>query len=328
MIRSSGPSAAVRVSGTLWPVPEDHEPRHSAIYLGPQRDFWWSPDHLRLLAHRWRLSTVETMLDVGSGLGHWGASLLGLLAEAATLEGVDREPEWVAKANERAASAGLADRCRYRVGVADELPFADDSFDLVTCQTLLIHVADPSAVLREMVRVARPGALIVASEPNNRVHLVVDDTERAGTSIEHRLEEIRFYLTCERGKIALGEGDNSLGDLLPAHFRDAGLVDITAHLSDKASLMLPPYASEEQAALAEIYLQEAAEARWGWERQQAERYFIAGGGAAHAFQQEWEARVATATRAGQAVEQGRLTTSGGNVLYAVAGRKRDSGATA
>ncbi|MCA1698034.1 MAG: methyltransferase domain-containing protein [Actinobacteria bacterium] len=210
-------------------MPEDYEPRHSAIYFGPQREFWWNPDHLRLLAHRWQLSMVETMLDVGSGLGHWGTSLLGLLAEAATLEGVDREPEWVVKATERAASAGFADRCRYRIGVADELPFADDSFDLVTCQTLLIHVADPSAVLREMVRVARPGAWIIASEPNNRVHLVVDDTEKAGMSIEQRLDEIRFYLTCERGKIALGEGNNSVGDLLPAHFAEAGLVDITAY---------------------------------------------------------------------------------------------------
>jgi SAM-dependent methyltransferase len=302
-------------------MPPEHEERHSEIYFGPQRDFWWNRDHLRLLADRWGLREVRSMLDVGSGVGHWGMTLLGLLAEGATLQGVDREPEWVAEATARAASAGVGDRCRYRVGVATELPFDDGAFDLVTCQTLLIHVEDPLAVLREMARVTRPGGLIVASEPNNRVHLLVDDTERAGLAIEDRIDEIRFYLTCESGKVALGEGHNSIGDVLPAHFAAAGLTGITAHLSDKASLILPPYASEEQAALAGVYREEAAEGRWGWERDQARRYFLAGGGAEDAFDREWEARVASSARAGRAVEEERLATAGGGLLYVVAGRR-------
>ena len=38
---------------------------------------------------------------------------------------------------------------------------------MVTCQTLLIHVADADAALAEMIRVVRPGGLVVAAEPNN-----------------------------------------------------------------------------------------------------------------------------------------------------------------
>ena len=56
-------------------------------------------------------------------------------------------------------------RFRYRVADAKTLPFPDASFDLVTCQTLLIHLADPSAVIAEMARVARPGGLVLAAEP-------------------------------------------------------------------------------------------------------------------------------------------------------------------
>jgi SAM-dependent methyltransferase len=298
------------------------EERHSEIYFGPERDFWWNRDHLRLLGERFGLSSVRSVLDVGSGQGHWGTSLLGLLAEGATLEGVDQEPDWVAKATERAEEQGIADRCRYRVGEASALPFPDDSFDLVTCQTVLIHVEDPTAVLREMARVARPGGRVVVSEPNNRVHMVVCDTARAGAPIDERLAEIRFYLTCERGKIALGEGDNSVGDVLPVHFAEAGLADVEVYLSDKASLLLAPYSSEEEQALVKSYREEAAEGRWGWEREEAERYFVAGGGSAEDFETEWRARVAASVRAARAIEEGSFATAGGNVLYVIAGRKR------
>jgi len=52
----------------------------------------------------------------------------------ARVQGVDRDPLWVEKAAARATAQGLADRFSYRVSVAEELPFADASFDLVTCQ--------------------------------------------------------------------------------------------------------------------------------------------------------------------------------------------------
>ncbi len=57
----------------------------------------------------------------------------------------------VKEAAERAAAAGLGRRFSYRVGTAESLPFQAASFDVVTCQTLLIHVRDPGAVLAEMV---------------------------------------------------------------------------------------------------------------------------------------------------------------------------------
>jgi ubiquinone/menaquinone biosynthesis C-methylase UbiE len=53
----------------------------------------------------------------------------------------------------------LTGRCSYVEGVAEALPFGDQSFDLVSRQTLLIHRADPAAVMGEMRRVARPGGL-------------------------------------------------------------------------------------------------------------------------------------------------------------------------
>src|ERR1700674_3817231 len=140
---------------------------HSAEYFGDTRDYWWNPDFLELIGKRLSLDRVRDVLDVGCGVGHWGQLLANVLPGSARVQGVDRDPLWVEKAAARATAYGLADRFSYQVSVAEKLPFADASFDLVTCQTVLIHTPDPGAAIDEMVRVARPGGLILAAEPNN-----------------------------------------------------------------------------------------------------------------------------------------------------------------
>ena len=130
---------------------------HSEKYFGKPRNFWWNEDFLQLMATRWNLGEVEHVLDVGSGLGHWGMTLGRVLSETATVIGIDREETWVRKATEAAAQHHLDSRYSYQVGDANAIPFEDNTFDMVTCQTVLIHVPDVNAVLREMIRVLKPG---------------------------------------------------------------------------------------------------------------------------------------------------------------------------
>jgi len=110
---------------------------HSAEYFGETRDYWWNLDFLELMGRRLSLDRVHDVLDVGCGIGHWGQLLANVLPRAARVQGVDRDPLWVEKASSRAAALNLADRFSYQVSVAETLPFADASFDLVTCQTVL-----------------------------------------------------------------------------------------------------------------------------------------------------------------------------------------------
>ncbi len=197
---------------------------HSAVFFNPQRDFWWNDDYLELIAARFGLADVRSALDVGAGVGHWGRLLLPLLASEATIVGIERDPRWVAKATEEATRLGVDRRCRYVRGIAEALPFDDATFDLVTCQTLLIHVADVPAVIGEMVRVLRPGGLLLVAEPNNLAGQLVADSTTCDRPTDEVVERVAFALICERGKAALGEGDSSVGDLLPGHFVLAGLL--------------------------------------------------------------------------------------------------------
>jgi SAM-dependent methyltransferase len=297
------------------------EELHSAAYFGAYRDFWWNADHLELRARRLGFDDVRSVLDVGSGQGHWGRLLGHVLPGDAVVTGVDREPAWVEEATRRAEEEGLADRYSYREGVAEQLPFDDDSFDLVTCQTVLIHMPDPSAAVREMVRVAKPGGLVLASEPNNRSVMLVRSSLQTDSSIEELLDVARFYMVCERGQLALGLGDSSVGDLVPGFFADAGLESVEAFQSDKVALLLPPYEGEEQQAHRGQFLDEAENRVWGWTPDEARGYWVAGGGDESEFEAVWERRLAEAKAAAAAIHEGTFRWTGGDILYLVAGRK-------
>jgi ubiquinone/menaquinone biosynthesis C-methylase UbiE len=85
------------------------------------------------------------VLEIGCGTG---AICRRLARDAASVTGIDPSPVFVERA--RALAPGI----RFEVADGAELPFADGSFDVVICHTVLCHVADCAAVLREARRVA------------------------------------------------------------------------------------------------------------------------------------------------------------------------------
>jgi SAM-dependent methyltransferase len=203
------------------------------------------------------------------------------------------------------------------------MPYEDETFDLVTCQTALMHVADPAAVIAEMVRVTKRGGLVLASEPNNAASALVGNSVTAGASVEAKLEATRLLLLWERGKMLLGRGNNSFGDLLPGYLARAGLTGVQAYVSDKTSVMVPPYEDEEQRA----HIAQQAEfidqgTWWGIPREEAREYFTAGGGSQAEFESIWPRLLEHQRAEMKAIEAGELHTAGGQIQYIVGGRRR------
>ncbi|MDD5304235.1 MAG: class I SAM-dependent methyltransferase [Elusimicrobia bacterium] len=296
------------------------EKPHSAEYFGEARDFWWNADFMALMAGRWQLSRARSILDAGCGIGHWGRSLSPFLSPDAALTGVDREPAWVEKAAAIAQDKGLA-RFRYLRGDANALPFDDAQFDLVTCQTLLIHVPDPRATLREFMRVLKPGGLMVLSEPNNLAGSLVRDSSNFDGDIGALTDAVRLQALCERGKAALGRGNNSVGDLLPGLLHGTGLEDIQAYLSDKATLTLPHQSTPGQAAALAETGDWLARDIWCWEKAETESYFRAGGGDPAEFAKLWDNVMDRQRASFRAAKEERLSAVAAGLQYLISGRK-------
>ena len=294
---------------------------HSAEYFGETRDYWWNLDFLELMGRRLSLDRVQDVLDVGCGIGHWGRLLAHVLPRTAHVQGVDRDPLWVEKASARAAARQFAERFSYQVSAAETLPFADASFDLVTCQTVLIHMPDPAAVVGEMVRVARPGGLVLAAEPNNIANSLILDSLSFHDPVDEIIARVRLQLICERGKAVLGEGNNSLGGLVPGLFAASGLIDVRVYLNDKTNVVMPPYGSFEERAM----LEERADLKhrefWIWSREDTHRYFLAGGGREGEFDALWSVAIASDRKFDQAIAAETYTGAGGGISYLVAARK-------
>lgn len=102
-------------------------------------------------------------LDVGCGLGYTTRLLTAHLPAPQNVIGVDADPDLVGAARDKRGEDAVAE---FREADATDLPFPDDTFDLVFGRFLLAHVPEPEAVVREYSRVARDGALILVQEPD------------------------------------------------------------------------------------------------------------------------------------------------------------------
>lgn len=296
------------------------EKPHSADYFGEQRDFWWNADFLELMAKRLNFDQIKSVLDVGCGIGHWGQILSTVLPEDSKIEGIDRETEWVKQAQEKVKPFGH--RFQYQEGSAEHLPFANEQFDMVTCQTVLIHVPDVMEVLNEMKRVLKPGGLLLVAEPNNFASGASFDTLSIDSPIAEIMQSLEFHLTCEKGKQKLGLGFNSIGDLIPFYLKKINLQDIKVYLSDKTTPLIPPYnTKEQQTILAQIQDWDKQDFLDAWDIKDTKKYYLAGGGTLEKFEQQKTEQKAHKKKFLQALQDMQYASAGGNVMFLVSGRK-------
>ncbi|KIW81507.1 hypothetical protein Z517_04532 [Fonsecaea pedrosoi CBS 271.37] len=104
----------------------------------------------------------HTILDVGCGPGTITADLATFVPEGKVI-GVDAVESVLGQASEYATSRGVTNITFQKVD-ANDLPFEDNSFDIVFCHQVLQHVKNPVAILKEMRRVAKPGGIVAARE--------------------------------------------------------------------------------------------------------------------------------------------------------------------
>lgn len=294
---------------------------HSEEYFTEGRSHWYNPDFLDLMAKRWGLHRYANLLDIGSGLCHWSKLLVRYLQPGSEVVALDSDPKWSKGSAEltdyfEKAGSGIA----FRKGTAYRLPFPDDSFDVVTCQTLLIHLKHPEKALMEMKRVVKPNGIVICSEPNNRIQSIIQDSSNHDDGIKRVLDRVKDSLVYEKNKLLREDGNNSFGDLLTGTMNRLGFTQLQSYLNDKLISIYPPYDTPEQQAAINMYL------GWGLsepERLEFERQYdrVLSGEEYSRFLAKWPADLVADDHILTALKNQTYTSSGAALLYLISGKK-------
>jgi SAM-dependent methyltransferase len=97
------------------------------------------------------------VLDCGCGPGPVTLGLAEAVAPGETV-GIDTDPRQIAAATALALEGGVSN-VRFELGSIYELPFPDASFEAAYAQSVLLHLSDPLAALKELRRVLKPGGV-------------------------------------------------------------------------------------------------------------------------------------------------------------------------
>jgi arsenite methyltransferase len=106
-----------------------------------------------------RLAAGERVLDLGSGAGTDSLIAAQMVGEHGRVVGIDMTVEMLAKARTAAAEARL-ENVEFVEAEAEQLPFADASFDVVISNGVIDLIPDKDAVFGEIYRVLTPGGRI------------------------------------------------------------------------------------------------------------------------------------------------------------------------
>jgi len=131
--------------------------RLEAVYLGPD-----VVNQRRDTLERLSITGGESVLDIGSGPGFLATEMADATGSTGKVVGVDISKQMV----DRAASKSTQPWLSYQVADATELPFEDESFDVVVSTQVAEYVPDIEAFCAEIYRVLKPNgrALILATD--------------------------------------------------------------------------------------------------------------------------------------------------------------------
>lgn len=157
------------------------------------------------------------VLDLGCGTGVVTRRLEEHLHPQAELHGLDVSERFLAEARKLAPNSGI----EWRLANGDELPYPDESFDWVVLHTVMSHLPDPVATLREVRRVLRLGG-----------RAVLFDADYASTTFAY--PDLELMRETDFRLLAAVAANLDVCRQLPRYLAEAGL-SLDRHVGDVLS---------------------------------------------------------------------------------------------
>jgi ubiquinone/menaquinone biosynthesis C-methylase UbiE len=218
-----------------------------SAHLDPFRDIDAQPDPLRIieaLERRGRtrpqqrlrrrflrfvpIEPGNAVLEVGCGTGVVVRDLLSMVGPRGHVVGIDRSGATLKAARVLARAHPLRSRMALRVARGERLPFRAGRFDAAVAITVMLHVADPVAVVAQMARVVRRGGRVGLQDQDFGA-VVLAHPDRALTARILDGVVARLYVEPHSGR------------RLPGLLRDAGLQDVRVLADVYQDTALEPY---------------------------------------------------------------------------------------
>ena len=117
--------------------------------------YWWSNRFYATLARRYGKKGAR-LLEIGSGLGH----LVGQLEDSFETYGMDVN-YWAVE-----QSKSIVSESALQAASAQELPYKDNSFNVVIIKHIVEHLPDPKKAVAEIGRVTETGGTLILATPN------------------------------------------------------------------------------------------------------------------------------------------------------------------
>jgi len=211
-------------------------------YLKLTRSLYLNIDYLQFLIEKvWKITKKVDVIDFGCGYGYLGLVLMPLLPNGSSYTGVDISEELINKGKE--IFEKLPFNHKFILSSANNVPEKDDTFDIAICNSVLMHIPEPDAVLAEMKRITKNDGMIITCESNwNAVNalLYIDGIKKSKIT-DLGFLQILFERIHEKTKT-----DGNIGMKMPVIMARNNIKNIQARISDSVRIILADEKNEDQ----------------------------------------------------------------------------------